>query len=192
MNIGPHTFAEFARRAAELHSYPAPGLLVGGYMVEAARRRLPPGALFEALVETPKCLPDAVQLLTPCSLGNGRLKILDLGRYALTLFDKYTGAGWRAGLDPSRLFDFSEYHAWFMKIKPKAEQDEARLLAEIEAAGDAVCRLTPVRVPERFLGHDRQGPVRICPDCGESFPVRDGERCRACRGGDPYLPLTTA
>lgn len=39
-------------------------------MVEMAKARIPEGTLFEAVVETRKCLPDAVQLLTLCSAGN--------------------------------------------------------------------------------------------------------------------------
>ena len=34
MNIGSYTFDEFRRLAENFHGYAAPGLLVGGYMVE--------------------------------------------------------------------------------------------------------------------------------------------------------------
>ena len=88
MNIGPHTFQEFKDMAAAFHGYPAPGLLIGGYMVEMARAALPEGILFEAVVESRKCLPDAVQLLTPCSTGNNWMKVITLGRYAVSLYDK--------------------------------------------------------------------------------------------------------
>jgi hypothetical protein len=37
--------------------------------------------------------PDAVQILTPCTVGNGWMRILNLGRYAVTLNDKFTGEG---------------------------------------------------------------------------------------------------
>ena len=67
MNIGSYTFQEFKRLAENFHGYAAPGLLIGGYMVEMAKARIPEGTLFEAVVETRKCLPDAVQLLTLCT-----------------------------------------------------------------------------------------------------------------------------
>lgn len=95
MNIGPYTFEEFAELAAEVHGYAAPGLLIGGYMVEKAKNALPEGTLFEAVVESAKCLPDAVQLLSLYSIGNQRLRIINLGRYAVSLFDKHTGEGMR-------------------------------------------------------------------------------------------------
>lgn len=39
-------------------------------MVDLACRHLTPGPIFYALCETPKCLPDSIQILTPCTLGN--------------------------------------------------------------------------------------------------------------------------
>ena len=93
MNIGSYTFQEFKRLAENFHGYAAPGLIIGGYMVEMAKARIPEGTLFEAVVETRKCLPDAVQLLTLCSAGNNWMKVHNLGRYAVSLFDKHTGEG---------------------------------------------------------------------------------------------------
>ena len=52
MNIGSYTFQEFKRLAENFHGYAAPGLLIGGYMVEMAKARIPEGTLFEAVVET--------------------------------------------------------------------------------------------------------------------------------------------
>ena len=83
MRIGPYTFEAFKERAADFHGYPAPGLLIGGYMVAMAQRALPEGILFEAVVETKKCLPDAVQLLTLCSMVNNWMKVINLGKYAV-------------------------------------------------------------------------------------------------------------
>jgi len=37
------------------------GVIIGGYMVEKARRALPGGILFDAVSETVQCLPDAVK-----------------------------------------------------------------------------------------------------------------------------------
>ena len=106
MNIGSYTFQEFKRLAENFHGYAAPGLLIGGYMVEMAKARIPEGTLFEAVVETRKCLPDAVQLLTLCSAGNNWMKVHNLGRYAVSLFDKHTGEGVRVSVDPAKLDAF--------------------------------------------------------------------------------------
>jgi formylmethanofuran dehydrogenase subunit E len=60
--IGPYSFEEFKERAAAFHGYPAPGLLIGGYMVEMARRGLPEGSTLRG------CGRDQESAsLTPCN-----------------------------------------------------------------------------------------------------------------------------
>jgi formylmethanofuran dehydrogenase subunit E len=86
----PFPFEEYLKEVETFHGFAAPGLLVEGYMVNKAKKQIPSGVLYEALCETPKCLPDAVQLLTPCTIGNGRLRIISLGRFALSLSYKDT------------------------------------------------------------------------------------------------------
>jgi formylmethanofuran dehydrogenase subunit E len=191
MNVGHHTFQEFKDIAARFHGYPAPGLLIGGYMVEHARSLMPEGVLFDAVVETAKCLPDAVQILTPLSVGNGWLKILNLGRYALTLYDKHEGPGMRIWIDAEKLEDWPEIKAWFLKLKAKKDQDTDKLFAEIEAAGHTICSTAPVVVDMSRFSHKSMGEVAVCPVCAEPFPRADGALCRGCQGEAPYLPGKT-
>lgn len=192
MNIGPHTFEEFKQKAKDFHGYPAPGLLIGGYMVEAARSLLPKDILFEAVVETSKCLPDAVQILTPLSTGNSWMKVINLGRYALSLYDKYTGEGHRIFVDTNRLEDWPEIRSWFLKLKPKKDQDSDRLFAEIEEAGHTICSTHPVTIPQRMLQRHSMREIRICPACNEAYPASDGGICRGCQGEAPYLGVWQA
>ena len=186
MNIGNYTFNEFKALAERFHGYAAPGLLLGGYMVALAKRHLPEGTLFEAISETRKCLPDAVQLLSLCSMGNNWVKVRNLGRYAVTLYDKYTGKGVRVSVDIKKLEAWPEFYDWLMKRKPKNAQDEKRLLQEIEQAGDSVCRVEEVTVHAGLLGHAPTGAVVVCPVCGEGYPAGDGPICRGCQGETYY------
>jgi len=189
MNIGPYTFEEFKTKAAAFHGYPAPGLLIGGYMVELARRQLPAGTLFDCVVETAKCLPDAVQILTPCTIGNGWVRILNLGRYALCMYDKHTGAGVRVWVDLDKMRAFPEISSWFLKLKKKADQDTDQLFREIKEAGENLCSLAPVQMDERARGHKGMGRVGVCPICAEAYPANDGAICRGCQGEAPYGQL---
>ncbi|GKT28562.1 trehalose-binding protein, partial [Aduncisulcus paluster] len=107
---------------------------------------------FDAVVETGKCLPDAVQILTLCSYGNGWMKVIKLGRYALSLYDKYTGKGVRINIDTEKLENWPEIKAWFLKLKPKKEQDTDKLFAEICEAGPSLCSITPVQISPDFMG----------------------------------------
>jgi formylmethanofuran dehydrogenase subunit E len=192
MNIGRYTFDEYVVMAAAVHGNPAPGLLIGGFMVELAKGALPEGTIFDAVVETPKCLPDAVQLLTLSSYGNGWMKSVNLGRYALALYDKYTGEGVRVWIDPAKLSMWPEIKAWYLKLKPKREQDRDRLFDEIKRAGPGICGMAPVKVADSFLKKGGMGAIAVCPLCGEAYPAADGGMCRGCSGEHPYLTDTVA
>jgi formylmethanofuran dehydrogenase subunit E len=106
MNIGTYSFEEYMDRVQAFHGSIAPGMLAGGIMVTIAREHLPKGEIFDVICESGHCLPDAVQLLTPCTIGNGWLKIVNTSRYALILYNKYTGTGIRVYLDADKLSGF--------------------------------------------------------------------------------------
>ena len=186
LSIGAYTLDEYQDLIRSFHGGASPGLLIGGFMVDLALKSLPPGQLLDALCETRACLPDAVQLLTPCSIGNGWLKILDFGRYALTLYEKYEGQGVRVFLDPQRLEAWPEIHCWFFKTRPKRSQDSLKLHQEIISASSSICGLKYVKVQPQILVHKGKGPITICPVCGEGYPAKHGTRCRACQEGAPY------
>jgi formylmethanofuran dehydrogenase subunit E len=178
---------DFVRRVEDFHGAAAPGVVLGGYMVDLAYRHLPAtSSLFDALSETRTCLPDAIQLLTPCTIGNGWLRVLDLGRFALSLYDKYSGDGIRVFLDPAKLDSFMKIKTWFFKLRPKQEQDLDVLLGEIHTAASQVCGVMPVRLKPGFLARRHRGGFRICPGCRESYPAADGDSCLACSGETPY------
>jgi len=187
MNIGLHSFEEYLELVKSFHSHPAPGVVIGGIMVEVARQQLPPEVLFDAICETRSCLPDAVQLLTPCTLGNGWLQVVNVGRFALCLYDKYQGEGVRVFLDPAKVADWPEINGWYLKLKPKQEQDSALLLEQIRDAGMETLGRQRIRIRPQFLGKRSRGRIAICPLCREAYPAQDGGLCRACQGEVPYL-----
>jgi len=186
--VGDYSFAEFKELVRRFHSYPAPGVLIGGYMVELARSGLPEGTLFEAVVETGKCLPDAVQLLTPCSTGNGWMRIVNLGRYSLSLYDKYTGRGRRVWIDLDELEKWPEIADWLQKRTSKDQQDTEVLFSQIRQAGSAYMLSAPVQIEPRLLGKKSSGRIARCPVCGEAYPADHGGLCRGCQGEAPYVP----
>ncbi|WP_045220033.1 FmdE family protein [Desulfonatronum thioautotrophicum] len=179
----PDKFAETVRT---FHGYISPGVIVGGYMVEKAKRELPVDILYDAVSETTHCLPDAIQLLTPCTLGNGWLRVVNLGRYALCLYDKENGNGVRVFLDPVKVEGWSHIGDWYLKRKPKKEQDTDALLDEIYRAGEEICGIRPIRIAARHLQTKRRGGIGIFPTCREAYPVNDGDICRGCRNADLY------
>jgi len=186
MNVGYYSFEEFLELVKNFHGYPAPGVILGGYMVAKAQERIPDGVLYDAISETSWCLPDSIQILTPCTTGNGWLKISNLGLYALSLYDKYDGKGTRVYLDPSKLDQYPGIGDWYLKRKPKREQDTSALLEEIEKAGDSIYSVTDIAVRPEYYRRREKGHIGVCPVCGEAYPLRDGGICRSCQGESPY------
>ncbi len=182
MVVSP-TFEEFAAMVKAFHGSIAPGIMIGRSMVDLALRCLPKDGLYDVICETAKCLPDAVQLLTPCSIGNGWLKIIDTGRFALAFYDKATGKGIRVFIDPEKLGVWPEIRNWFLKLTPKKEQDTARLMKEIEEAGSDICSVESIEVSLDLVKKEKGGPIALCPSCGEPYPSGRGAVCPACRGG---------
>ena len=117
-----HTFNEYLELVKSFHGHIAPGMILGGFMVDLAYRHLPDGEFFDAICETRACLPDAIQILTPCTIGNGWLKVIDVGRFALSFYEKYTGLGVRVFADPAKLESYPEIKGWFFKQKSKKKQ----------------------------------------------------------------------
>ena len=181
------TFDGFVELATWFHNYPAPGLLLGGYMVEEAKRHIPEGVLFDAISETSWCLPDAVQLLTPCTIGNGWLRVRNSGVYAVSLFDKFTGEGVRVRLDPGKLTHFPHTLCWLMKTKPKQEQDSKGLRREIRDHGLEMLSVENVLIRPDVVAKRSKGTIALCPICGDAYPEFHGAICRSCSGDSPYV-----
>ena len=191
MNIGPYSFDEYVHLVKSFHGHTAPGMIIGGIMVDMALNNTPAGEFFDALCETASCLPDAVQLLTPCTIGNGWLRIVNVGRYAVTLFEKYGGEGVRVYLDSSMLDAWPAIKEWFFKLKPKKEQDSQTLFEQIRNAGTNLYSIQNVKVQARFLEKQSKGSIAVCPLCGEAYPSKDGEICRGCGADNPYTDIVT-
>ena len=180
MSIGSRTHEEFMEEARAFHGYPAPGLIIGGYMVELAKRHMPEGVLYDAVSETAHCLPDAVQLLTPCTFGNGWLRVLPFGIYAVTLYDKATGEGVRVELDNDKLEPYDAIRSWFLKERPKKEQDTERLQAQIKEAGESILSFRKVRI--------RQARRQPQPAARAPRAARKARLSRRLSRGAPPLP----
>ena len=190
IKIGPYSFGDFVHQVEKFHGFPAPGVVLGGVMVDLVVKHLPPRILYDAICETDKCLPDAIQLLTPCTIGNSWLEIKPWGRFALALFDKRSGNGIRVCLDAARLEEWPEIKTWYYKLKSKEETDRARLLDAIQKSGYEICRLQDIRVhPDRLIKKTRGKRVR-CPQCGEFFPTNETGICAACQGESRSVYLT--
>jgi formylmethanofuran dehydrogenase subunit E len=168
-------------RMEEFHGYRSPGLLLGGMMLDSALRELGETPYLNVVTETVVCLPDAVQLLTPCTTGNGFLQVLDWGKFALAAYDRMTLSGVRVWLKPDALTDFPLISQWFDRAnRPPEKPPFDELASEIMAAGETITDQRPVCL-HRALKEAARVPTGRCPECGEFYALRLGPACPACR-----------
>ncbi|NNK01874.1 MAG: trehalose-binding protein [Desulfatitalea sp.] len=187
MTISSYTYDDYLDLIKSFHGHIAPGLIMGGIMVDIALKKIPPDILFDAICETHNCLPDAVQLLTPCTIGNGWLTLLPIGRFALTFYDKYNGHGVRVYVSPKAVARWDAINSWFFKLKPKKDQDTDRLMDEIRLAGPDLYQDEKIRIKPDYLKKRSMGTIAVCPICSEAYPAKHGRICSACQGNVPYL-----
>jgi formylmethanofuran dehydrogenase subunit E len=172
---------EFLEAIERFHGWRAPGVVIGGYMVDYARDFIGPDVEADAIVETNHCLPDAVQLFTPCTYGNGWMKVLDWDKFALSLYDKKTLEGVRVWLDLEKCRHFPAIYQWYMRLVPKHSLPLEVLLESILDAGRRMLSHAPVHITQ-FHGKNKKGAIAVCPGCGEAYPAHQGDRCLSCLG----------
>ncbi|MFZ2960075.1 MAG: FmdE family protein [Candidatus Ozemobacteraceae bacterium] len=184
-------------RVYSFHTKRAPGIVVAISMVDYARELLGEvkGALC-AVAETEWCLPDAIQVLTGATIGNRYLRVdHELGRYALTLYDRETGRGARVWVDVAKIDadETPELYRFFTRTRspetasgPARKASNARVVAEFLTADRKILSTKMVHVRE--VGKQPIPPASVCLGCGESFLVLSPEqtRCSICRG-DSYF-----
>lgn len=195
MGILNYSVEEFIEKAGSFHGHLAPGMICGGFMVDLAYKYLPENGFYDAICETRACIPDSVQILTPCTIGNGWLKIIDTGRFALAFYNKSTGQGVRVYLDQQRLETWPEFKIWAMKLKPKKEQDKERLIKEIIDAGSSVYAVKNIIVDIEKIHSMAKKKISMCASCGESFRndqtnsktgIDGFQLCPGCSGDLPF------
>lgn len=190
----PEHLQRLIGRCSEFHTFPAPGLVMGVFMVDWAMEGLnaTPGEKLFAVAETKKCLPDALQVIAHCTIGNNRLRVINAGRFALVLNRPSTAdsaPGVRVAVDEARLEAFPMLRAWFMHDRAFDRRTMTdTLFDEILAGARRYLSLEDVTV--RFEPR-REWAAGRCDCCGEPVPntlLRSGV-CAACGADRYYEPL---
>ena len=175
----------FLDEIESFHGFASPGLVLGGFLVDWAQELVGMEVEADAIVETYRCLPDAVQILTPCTIGNGWLKVLNWNKFALSLYDKKELLGYRVWLDLEKAKMFPPIYNWYMRRVPKKVLPLGVLVDTILEAGRSVLSFRAIRMT-RFYGKENKGLIKVCPGCGEAYPAVQGDQCSACQGHGYY------
>lgn len=170
------------KKIEEFRGFLSPGALIGAHMFNIAKKVLKgdENDKIFAVCEGYNCMIDAVQVLGKSTVGNGRLRIKDRGKMAMTINKAGDEGkiieGVRIILDPQKTTRYPRLHAWYMNSKkfPPEEIND-----EIMNAGEDVYSWKKVnlRVPEKA-----EKRVKICKICGEAFlPNKNEKTCISCR-----------
>lgn len=179
-------YENFLIRMEEFHGTQSPGVLVGGIMLDVALRKLGTIPFLNIVCETVVCLPDAIQLLTPCTIGNGFLQILDWGKFALTAYDRKTLSGVRAWINHANLSDYPLIQEWFQRTGgPREKPPFEQLAREILTARAQLISHKAVKL-DHPLKNSKPIATGLCPQCGESYRIDLGKTCPACHGDSYY------
>ncbi|MBF0224331.1 MAG: formylmethanofuran dehydrogenase subunit E family protein [Desulfobacterales bacterium] len=175
---------EYINKIKEFHGFVAPGLLIGGYMVDLAKELIDE-VEFDAIVETSHCLPDAIQILTPCTIGNGWLKIVEWDKFALTLYNRFSYDGYRVWIDLAKTKFHPHIYNWYMRLVSKKDLPKEILVDAIINAEKSILSSMPVKV-SNLNKRNKKGDINICLQCGEAYSLNQGEKCLFCQGSAYY------
>lgn len=173
------------RQCVAFHTSPAPGVLIGAFMVDYAMELLGVTADMKlyGVCETPKCAPDALQVIAHCTTGNNRLSVVPIGKFAITLnaaTTEPTAEAVRVYLDRKKVEKFPVIDVWYANSPcfDKPTMKDA-LQEEIFHARRDILSYERVRLA--VSGKRKWQPV-VCPCCGDSIPdylFGDG-KCQGC------------
>lgn len=192
LGIDPY-LQDYFKRCIDFHTYAAPGILIGVFMVDYALDligKTPADKVF-VTCESYKCLPDAPQVIMHATVGNHQLQVLPIGKFAITLTPftaRDYAEGVRVYIDRKKLEKYPVYAAWFDNspdFKPaymKRQLVEEILTAKRDAFSHDCIRMK--------VTHKKKWQSATCPSCGEQIPkdLMEGDICAGC-GSLSYYEL---
>jgi formylmethanofuran dehydrogenase subunit E len=175
----------YLNRVVAFHSSPAPGVLIGAFMVDFALDLLgaAPGEKLFGVCETPKCAPDALQVIANITTGNNRLRVIPIGKFAMTVnaaTTNPTAESVRVYIDLKKLKRYPIIDMWYANSPSynKSTMD-IPLQEEIFRAGRDILSYEHVRVS---VTAKRTWKSITCPCCGDTIPdyLYENDRCGGC------------
>jgi formylmethanofuran dehydrogenase subunit E len=176
-------FEFYLKKAGDYHGHICAGIALGTKMTLAAMKYLGMNPTHKnknliVYAEIDRCMTDAVQTITGCSLGHRSLKYVDYGKFAATFVDLNRGKAFRVSIKES-----------FNSDGPIEEV--SRVIANTPDNEMVVLQEVKIDIPETDLpGFPTK--KALCSICGER--IMDGREinqggkalCRACANGKYY------
>ena len=169
-------------RARNLHGEICPGVVLGTKMSMAAMKELgmDPTKHNKDLivyVEIDRCITDAIQAITGCTLGQRNLKYRDYGKFIATFVDMATGRAIRVSARDDKLDSCPGFWTWLENTIEQNENNTSdQEKKDIEAAVEKLSKMSEkellkieevkIEVPENDIPGFPQY-ITICSICGE-------------------------
>ena len=181
-------YETYLQKAGDYHGHVCAGIALGTKMTLAAMKALGLDPKLKnknliVYVEIDRCMTDAVQTITGCSLGHRSLKYIDYGKFAATFVNLDTKKALRASIKES--FDSSGPIEEVTSAIARTPDDELVILQEVE-----------IKIAETELPGLPKSRA-YCSSCGERIvdgrEVRKGNgvMCRGCAYGNYYQESKT-
>lgn len=181
--------------ATDLHGHLAPGIALGLRMSELA---LSNSGLSRgnkhiiAVSETARCLADAMQAATGCTLGHGNAFVENYGKLAITIGDVKTNTGVRVALKENANRHSLLMNKWMMRLGKLTHGEEDELGIQLLEMDEKYFLIQNIGINRNQDFHN-SGIVR-CQGCTEPVPQglaivkKDMVYCKAC-SGEAYYTL---
>lgn len=179
-------FDKYLKKAADFHGHICAGIILGTRISLAAMQYLgfKPGVRNKNLIvytEIDRCMTDAVQIVTGCTMGHRSLKYIDYGKFAATFVNLATGRAVRGTV--------KEHFGNDISIEETLKKLAAIPDSELVTLEEVTVEIPPADLPGN--------PTRraVCDSCGERVmdgrEVREGDKtlCRACAHGKYYREI---
>ncbi|MDO9324441.1 MAG: FmdE family protein [Methanoregula sp.] len=162
------------RKATEFHGEFCAGIVLGTRMTVIGMRELGMNPLKKNLglivyVETDRCITDAIQAITGCSLGRRTLKFWPYGKFAATYVDRFTGIAVRVNVLEKKRTE---------KTDKEAMKDAARILLETPESDLFRIRRVNLTIPEG----DMPGMPKFRARCSRCNEMIVDNKEVACEG----------
>ena len=191
----------------KFHGRESPGTAVGAFMADFAVELMNKFYKIDVtdnkvhkhiycVVETDMCLPDSAQIITGCTTGNKKLKVMNHNKFAITLYywdwndtdNRDKGFGVRVYIDTceEKQNKYKNFYDWFLKRKSKKELPKDLVMKDITSANRDILKYKKVMVK---CSRNNKFRIMFCKICGEPCPVNDSGICRGCSGEEYYTVI---
>jgi formylmethanofuran dehydrogenase subunit E len=199
-------FDTMLKKAISFHGHTCAGLVLGTRIAIAGSQRLgidDPSKTRDLIVyvEIDRCLADAIQAITLCSLGKRRLKHVDYGKFAATFVDTSKNRAVRISVKEEACewaMKYGEKHGLMKKGEIINRKQEMYIMTEAYTKIPEVDLLDIKNVSLSIPKWDLPGLPEekvICTMCGERIfdgreKIKNGRIvCRPCAEGAYYRNL---